>query len=115
MVMYEVTNPVEVLFPSIEDIRVEYKETGHKISPPYEGLIVYTKDDLVLRIACGRPRCNEGGYKLQSIITRMVLKKETTHQELVGCNGYTGSRKAGRSCLNVLELKINIKYRETTS
>lgn len=115
--MYLATRTFEEAFPEIEDIRVELKETGYKISPPYDRPFVYTKDDLILKKSCSRPNCSGkgSGYNLQSIITTMVIKKETTHQELVCCNGYVGSRKAGRDCLNYIDLNITIKYEEAAS
>ena len=101
-------------FPTIEDIRVEYREYNSSDQPIYDQPNISTKENTSLEVSCTNRICNEGGFRLRRVIQNMLHKQETNHQETIMCKGYEGSRRRDRSCIHSLRLNITIKYKEAS-
>jgi hypothetical protein len=110
--------PFDEAYPTIDDITVEFKENGYMLHPHQKRSGSFSKENLVPSMPCSNVSCKQGGFSLEPVIRNMVRNKQTTLEETVGCKGHEGSpkgRRRGRDCMNHVELKISIKYKENQS
>ncbi len=100
-------------FPEIEDVVVEVKEPGNILRRESKG--IHRKPYLGEYIDCSNPLCHNGGFSIGTILREMVRDRQTELETYKICQGAEGSRKGRRKyrdCMNFLEIRVSIKYRE---
>jgi hypothetical protein len=111
----------EQAYPEIEDIVVEIVETGDFEDVKFEDFhklrnrSIYTNKNLPGEfIDCSNPVCYNGGFRIGSVIHKMISEKLTEFQDESMCQGYEGSpkgKKRHKSCIHVFYYKVRIKYK----
>jgi hypothetical protein len=100
-------------YPEIEDVVVEVKENGYG---SYGASRTYAKAYFPGEfIDCSNPSCYGGGFSIGQIIYEMKRNRQTeyaTSKICKGCEGSPKGRRRYRSCINVFEIKVTVKYRE---
>lgn len=108
--------PFAEAFPEIESVEVYFKETGYgviSLGPDDDGWMKLSTQPSEF-VNCSNGLCYNGGFGLGSIIREMVVNKKTSNEGYKGCRGYEGSpkgRRRYRSCANMFQYKVVIKYR----
>lgn len=109
-------------FPDLAEALIQYYEAGDGIEGargfPPPG--TYTNPHQVTepRIRCSNNRCKRGGYDIEQEIRNMTLGKVTEREFELLCEGDEGSakgRKKGDRCMNVLHVRLKLKYKESRS
>jgi len=106
-------------FPDIEEALIQYYETGDGVETvrgfPPAG--TYTNPHQVQepRMRCSNQRCKRGGFDIEYEIRNMTYGKATEREFVLHCDGDEGSpkgRKKGERCMNMLHVRLKLKYRE---
>jgi len=110
---------MEEAFPQLEEALIEYRETGDGVfeKHPYIDPTVYTKPHQVREplMRCSNPRCERGGYEIDREILNMTLSKAVHREFVLHCPGEEGSpkgRKKGQSCMNMLHVRLTLRYKD---
>src|SRR5215211_4829512 len=77
--------------PTVEEITIEFKETGYMLRPHQKRSGTYTKANLEPLMSCDNISSKQGGFRLEPVINKMALNKQTTLETTVGCKGHEGS------------------------
>jgi hypothetical protein len=112
--MFARTRSFEEAFPTLEDVMIEYVESG------IIGDDVLTheapKEKIRLRtfgaaVRCGNPECRTGKYAFDSIVNEMLAKGESVMEGRMRCGGTEGSPKLQRvrgHCFNSVNYRIEL-------
>lgn len=76
---------------------------------------IYTGPPLPETIQCPNPRCQQGGYRIETIISEIARMKTTLDKKNFPCNGHEGTpkgRKQGAPCENSIDIEITATYPE---
>lgn len=105
-------------YPMLNNATIEYYETGEGTEPfrgrkkEAYGTPVRVWTGL---IPCSNPRCNRGGYEIDSDINGMVGSGQVTREFIASCKGDEGTpagRRRGEPCSNELHYRLTLTYRE---
>jgi len=113
----------EEAYPDIESIKIEYTESGvgaysHIFNERSEGKYkrcLSDKNYIAEYIRCSNRLCVHGGFCVGEKIRDLVREKETAFEGTIFCCGNEGSpkgRRIYRRCLNNIEVKITLSYKE---
>ena len=108
--------PFAKAFPTIERVRVEYREFGEGVRGDYARVIEYPAEGLGEFIDCSNPLCYNGGFRLGAILREMVRQRKERQEFYVGCQGYEGSPKGRRNygpCGNAFQGVVTVVYRSS--
>jgi hypothetical protein len=106
--------PLDVIFPTIDEIRVEVNESGAGVRD-FDRLRVFTrKEDVPEYVDCSNSLCYAGGVSVGAVIRELVRTGGT--EAAVGniCRGHEGSPKGRRiyqKCVNHFKTKVTIRYK----
>jgi len=97
-------------FPTVEDVRVEWNETGRGADgKPHRFTREYFQAGV---IACSNPLCDGGGVDTTSLIRDMARERKADAEHFRVCRG---AEKAGRRtrgpCNNSFDITIHIDYK----
>jgi hypothetical protein len=100
-------------YPEIEEISIDAKESGTGMHDHggYHFDINRMPEEI---IPCSFKLCDDGGFDIQSVLDKLVLKRETEYNKGISCKGvYHVSKRAhlSQSCSHFLSLDIKIKYK----
>lgn len=110
--MFSSPAPFDEVFPEIAEITVDVKEDGYMLHERQKRSYHMTKEDINPEFSCHNVSCKKNsGFNIQSVIRNMVRNRETDKEGGVRCKGWETSMK--RNCMNHIEVKIQIKYKET--
>lgn len=101
-------------FPTIESLRVRYRETGAGVHQHGDGWSTRSSDHLGEFVNCSNSLCYNGGFSIGHVIREMVRGSLTTRSGHASCQGYEGSPKGKRryrSCFNQFEYTVEITYK----
>ncbi len=109
-------------FPDLEEALIQYYEIGDGIESirGYPSLGTYTNLHQVTepRMRCSNKRCRRGGYDIEQEIRNMTYSKATEREFILHCEGDEGTpggRKKGDRCMNMLHVRLKLKYKEDLS
>jgi hypothetical protein len=106
-------------FPDLEEALIQYHETGDGVETvrgfPPPG--TYTNPHRVpeQRMRCSNDRCKRGGFDIEYEIRSMVYGKATDREFVLHCEGDEGSpkgRKKGERCMDMLHVRLKLKYKD---
>lgn len=109
-------------FPELEEALIQYYEIGDGIETmrgfPPPG--TYTNPHQVKepRMRCSNNRCKRGGYDIEQEIRNMIYSRVTEREFILHCEGDEGSpkgRKKGQPCMNMLHVRLKLKYKDERS
>lgn len=103
------------LFPEVKSLELTVQEHGEfsSFAPSVKSSIHFTKSSIPSKITCSNPKCQQGGYELQWILTEVIRKKDRKYKSIFHCNGHEGTpkgRRIGDPCCNNIEIEIDIDY-----
>jgi hypothetical protein len=108
----------EEAFPELVEALIQYRESGDGIrtfrEDPASG--TYTNPHQVRepRMRCSNERCKRGGYDIEREIRNMIYGKVIEREFVLHCEGDEGSpkgRRKGQKCLNLLHVRLKLKYK----
>jgi len=119
--LFGYTDSFEKAFPQLEAALIEYRETGDGV---YENRSLgpdpskYTNPHQVQEpvMRCSNPRCERGGYQIDREIMNMIYAKAWHREFAIRCPGDEGSPKGrvkGESCMNMLHVRLTLRYMTT--
>jgi len=101
-------------YPNLQSVRLEAIHHGD-IPQEWQRKSVYSEGNLPSNISCTNPRCKQGGYDLNTVFVILTGSKDTHYESTIHCHGHEGSpkgRRRGDSCMNWLELKVDVTYND---
>ena len=101
-------------YPDVKSIRLEGQELGDLASGMDRRNVHYTESDIPGSIACGNPRCQQGGYDLNALVMTLTGSRDTSYEIDWSCDGHEGTpkgRRIGDPCMNSIRATITITYR----
>jgi hypothetical protein len=113
------TSTFDKAFPDLAEALIQYYEIGDGIegSRGFPPPGTYTNPHQVTepRMRCSNKRCKRGGYDIEQEIRNMTYGKVTDREFILRCEGDEGSpggRKKGNSCMNMLHVRLKLKYKD---
>lgn len=107
----------EEAFPQLEDVVLEYVETGNgvyswnKPTPQNKYVNKVSMKEYGGVIRCSNGLCRQGGYELDRVVYEMLRTGKTVGEGSTICAGSEGSpklRRVYRKCYNGIEYKITL-------
>lgn len=102
-------------FPQLQDVIVEWEESGKGISPELhrKQFQSFAKGNFKGHIPCSNPHCHEGGYEIESIISKMVKYGVREKLDRMRCYGWEESSKLKKEnrCPNSITYRIKLTLR----
>lgn len=106
--------PFHEVYPDIESICVEGKQFGDlRAGIPAD--FKYSASNVPATIPCANPRCQQGGYLLQTYLDAMAHSRQKEADLDWSCNGHEGSpkgRRTGAPCMNRVKFGVRIRYKQ---
>lgn len=106
------------VFPELEDVEIEYTESGHFEYPGSQGS---TRVHSVRRqgglIRCSNPACRQGGYEMDFDIHDMIrggVSEREGHKMCAGSEGSPKLRRIYRKCLDAISYKIKLVHKKVS-
>lgn len=106
----------EEVFPELEDVKIEYTESGHFDYPHSQGS---TRVHSVRRqgglIRCSNTFCRQGGYEMDFDIHDMIrdgVSEREGHKMCAGSEGSPKLRRIYRKCFNSINYKIILVHKK---
>ena len=106
--------PFREVYPNIKSIRLDGSQYGD-LRSEYLTTLHYSESNIPIHIDCANPRCQQGGYGLQTLLDTIVYSNETKTEQTWYCDGHEGSpkgRRKGDPCMNHIKFTILIEYKE---
>jgi site-specific DNA-adenine methylase len=106
--------PFEKVFPDLEDVKIEYTETGdfEYFDPRYQSRTkIHSVKSQGGLIRCSNPSCRQGGYEMDFDIHDMIregVSERSGHKICAGSEGSPKLRRIYRKCLNSIDYKITL-------
>jgi hypothetical protein len=103
-------------FPNVESVRVDLEESGNFPigQSPHMRKRSLRNNEVGSSLRCSNPRCKQGGYSIEVIVSSMVAQRESAKELTVRCNGHEGSpkgRRRGDPCYNRIKGEVQITYK----
>ena len=104
--------PFHEVYPQIKSLRLEGTQHGD-LGSEFQATLHYSESNILAKINCANPQCQQGGYEVQQFLDALVHAKETESEQTWHCNGHEGSpkgRRKGDPCMNYIKFTISIDY-----